>query len=108
MELGVRSYVDDMRAGFHLLHVDPTKDPHIQGTVPLDLVLDRTVWLIQELEARRLAEGLAPVAYEVGTEETNGGLISEEAFQSFITELLHRLTEKGLPAPVSSSARPEH
>lgn len=100
MELGVRSYVDDMRAGFHLLHVDPTKDPHIQGTVPLDLVLDRTVWLIQELEARRLAEGLAPVAYEVGTEETNGGLTSEEAFQSFITELLHRLTEKGLPAPV--------
>jgi len=100
MALAVRSYIDDMRAGFHLLHIDPTKDPHIEGTVPLDIVLERTVFLIETLERQRVNEGLPPIAYEVGTEETNGGLTSETAFKEFITKLLAVLTEKKLPKPV--------
>ena len=99
MELGLQSYIDDMRAGFHLLHIDPTKDPHITGTVPLSLVLDRTIEIIEALEAVRVREGLPHMAYEVGTEETNGGLTGEGAFEKFIVGLLERLTEKGLPKP---------
>lgn len=99
MELSVASYLDDVRAGFHLLHIDPTKDPHCDGTVPLDLVLSRTVELIERIETQRRAEGLAPVAYEVGTEETNGGLTSEAAFADFIEKLLAALENKGLPKP---------
>ena len=100
MALGNLSYVDDMKAGFDLLHIDPTKDPHITGTVPLSLVLDRTVEIIEYLEAQRAALGLGEVAYEVGTEETNGGLTSQNAFEEFITELMRRLDEKNLPRPL--------
>ena len=100
MELAKKSYMDDMRAGFHLLHIDPTKDPHISGTVPLDLVLDRTIELIEYLESQRVKENLPEMAYEVGTEETNGGLTEESAFENFINELVRRLKEKNLPIPL--------
>ncbi len=98
--LGNDSYVEDMKAGFDLLHIDPTKDPHIVGTVPLSLVLDRTVAIIEYLEEQRAALGLGEMAYEVGTEETNGGLTSADAFEKFITELMRRLDEKNLPHPL--------
>ena len=97
--LGNKSYVEDMEAGFHLLHIDPTKDPHIEGTVPLSLVLDRTIDIIEYREGERKRLGLPSIGYEVGTEETNGGLTGEDAFREFITELLRRLKEKGLPKP---------
>ena len=99
MRLSIQSYIDDMRAGFHLLHIDPTKDPHISGTVPLSLVLARTVELIKTLEKIRAEENLPNMAYEVGAEETNGGLTGEDAFKQFITDLWRRLHTKGLPKP---------
>lgn len=73
MELGKRSYLYDLKAGFDLLHIDPTKIPDVGDVVPMDMVLDLTIELIEYCEAQRKALGLPPVAYEVGTEETNGG-----------------------------------
>lgn len=99
MTIAKCSYLADMKAGFDLLHIDPTKDPHITGIVPLGLVIDRTVELIGWLEGQRAALGLPPVGYEVGTEETNGGLTSEDAYADFIEKLTGRLKEKGLPIP---------
>ena len=58
MEIGIRSYIHDMESGFDLLHIDPTKDPHITGVVPLDVVLERTVTIIDRLEAYRKEKGL--------------------------------------------------
>lgn len=58
MAICKRSYIHDMESGFDLLHIDPTKDPHIQGTVPLELVLERTIDIIDELEAYRREKGL--------------------------------------------------
>ncbi|GHU99904.1 tagatose-6-phosphate kinase [Clostridia bacterium] len=100
MAIAVRSYVGDMQAGFDLLHIDPTKDPHIEGIVPLDLVLDRTEALIGAVEAERTKRGLPAIAYEVGTEETSGGLTSLTAFRDFTQKLTHRLNAKGLPRPL--------
>jgi D-tagatose-1,6-bisphosphate aldolase subunit GatZ/KbaZ len=99
MKLAEKSYLEDIKSGFHLLHIDPTKDPHIIGTVPLETVLSRTVELIEYLENERRKANLPAIAYEVGTEETNGGLTSETAFEDFITKLLNSLQEKGLPKP---------
>lgn len=48
MEIGLQSYFDDAEAGFDLLHIDPTKDPHCTGIVPLSTVLERTVYLIEK------------------------------------------------------------
>ena len=87
MELCLRSYKHDLDSGFDLLHIDPTKDPHIEGTVPLDLVLDRTAELIGELERYRKEKGLPEVGYEAGTEETNGGRDIENGVRRTVMEL---------------------
>lgn len=99
MAICKRSYIHDMESGFDLLHIDPTKDPHIQGTVPLELVLERTIDIIEELEGYRREKGLPEIGYEAGTEETNGGLTSVEAFSDFIDRLVEGMAERGLRAP---------
>lgn len=99
MAICKRSYIHDMESGFDLLHIDPTKDPHITGTVPLDLVLERTIDIIDELETYRRENGLPEIGYEAGTEETNGGLTSVEAFSDFIDKLVSRMAERGLQPP---------
>ncbi len=100
MEIARRSFVADMEAGFHLLMVDPTKDPYQIGKViPLDVVLRRTVDLIDYLERYRREHGLPEVAYEVGTEETNGGLTSTDTYEEFISRLAPELEARGCPMP---------
>lgn len=100
MEKCIRSYKHDMESGFDLLHIDPTKDPEFaMGTVPFELVIDRTVEIIDELEKYRKEKGLPEIGYEAGTEETNGGLTSVDAFSNFIDVLVERLNEKGVKAP---------
>lgn len=99
MAIGLKSYLADVDAGFDLLHIDPTKDPHIDGTVPMELVLDRTVALIEAVERYIKENNLPPVGYEVGTEETNGGLTGTAEYTMFIEKLCAMLTAKGLPTP---------
>ena len=99
MAISIRSYKHDMKSGFDLLHIDPTKDPHIEGIVPLDLVLDRTVEIIAELEKYRIENNLPQIGYEAGTEETNGGLTSVDAFGNFVDKLAEKLAELGLGKP---------
>lgn len=100
MELGKKSYLVDLLNGFDLLHIDPTKDPYIVGKViDMDVNINRTVELIEYVETERKNRNLPPISYEVGTEETNGGLTSSENYEKFIQKLHARLDEKGLPHP---------
>ncbi|AUW95947.1 class II D-tagatose-bisphosphate aldolase non-catalytic subunit [Streptococcus pluranimalium] len=100
MELGRKSYIGDMEAGFDLLMIDPTKDPFEVGKViPLDTVLERTVELIDFCEKERKARHLPEIGYEVGTEETNGGLTSTETYETFINRLQVELEKRDLPMP---------
>lgn len=100
MELGQKSYVADIEAGFDLLMIDPTKDPFEVGKViPLDTVLERTVDLIEFCEKERKARNLPEIGYEVGTEETNGGLTSTETYETFILRLKDELEKRDLPMP---------
>lgn len=101
MEIAVKSYIDDIKAGFDLLHIDPTKDPFEMGKViPLDTVLNRTIYLIETVEKERIKLGLDEIAYEVGTEETNGGLTDMAVYESFIIRLTDELKKKNLPLPI--------
>ena len=100
MKLGKKSYVADIEAGFDLLMIDPTKDPfEIGKVIPLDVVLSRTVDLIEFCEIERKKRNLPEIGYEVGTEETNGGLTSTETYETFITKLKEELEKKKLPMP---------
>jgi tagatose-1,6-bisphosphate aldolase non-catalytic subunit AgaZ/GatZ len=99
MEIAKASYLDDLKAGFNLLHIDPTKDPHISGSVPMDTVIGRTIELISYIEEQIKNMNLTQVSYEVGTEETAGGLISDSAFEEFIVKLIKELDARSLPHP---------
>lgn len=100
MDICKRSYRHDIESGFDLLHIDPTKDPEFSmGTVPFDVVIDRTIDIIDDLEKFRQEKGLPEIGYEAGTEETNGGLTSVEAFGNFIDTLVGKMKARGLQAP---------
>lgn len=100
MKLGKQSYIADIEAGFDLLMIDPTKDPlEVGKVIPLDTVLERTVELIEFCEKERKNRNLPEIGYEVGTEETNGGLTSTETYERFINRLQEELEGRGLPMP---------
>ena len=99
MEIAKRSYIEDLLRGFDLLHIDPTKDPHTPSGSELETVIRRTVELIECIETERKSRSLPEISYEVGTEETSGGLTEAQVYEGFIRRLNSILTTKGLPLP---------
>jgi tagatose-1,6-bisphosphate aldolase non-catalytic subunit AgaZ/GatZ len=87
-----------VRAGYSLLHIDPTVDRTLQKgeTIPMELVVARTVELIGHAERVRELEGRPTLAYEVGTEEVHGGLADISCFSRFISLLREKMAEARL------------
>lgn len=85
-------------AGYELLHIDPTVDIRLgnDDPIPIDLVVERTLDMIEHAETYRKNNNLPPISYEVGTEEVHGGLANMESFDQFLTGLDEGLKEKGL------------
>lgn len=85
-------------AGYALLHIDPTVDRTLPpGTsVPVELVVERTIELIEHAETYRKGHGKPRISYEVGTEEVHGGLADMTVFKSFLSGLEEGLRSKGL------------
>ncbi len=85
-------------AGYSLLHIDPTVDRTLPGDrpIPLELVVGRTVELIEHAESVRAACSLPEIAYEVGTEEVHGGLVDIQRFEAFIALLKSELEKRQL------------
>jgi len=85
-------------AGYKLLHIDPTVDRSLPPSqpVPLELVVGRTVELIEHAERVRIANELPPLAFEVGTEEVHGGLVDIQRFEDFIKMLQTELGKRNL------------
>ncbi len=55
--------------------------------------------MIEWCEKERVARGLPEIGYEVGTEETNGGLTSTDKYHTFIERLKDELVARSLPMP---------
>ncbi len=101
MDIAKKSFASDIEAGFDLIMVDPTKDPFTMGkVVDLDFVLEKTIDLIEFCEQERKKHNIERLAYEVGTEETNGGLTQVEVYNVFLEKLKKGLTKRGLPMPL--------
>ncbi|MBR3329548.1 class II D-tagatose-bisphosphate aldolase, non-catalytic subunit [Candidatus Saccharibacteria bacterium] len=101
MKIAKESFISDIEAGFDLIMVDPTKDPFTMGkVVDLDFVLEKTVELIEFCEQERKRRKIGVIAYEVGTEETNGGLTQVETYNVFLEKLNKELKRRGLPTPL--------
>lgn len=93
-----KSFENAILAGYDLIHVDPTVDKFLpEGKkIEIDLVAERTVDLIKHAEKFRCDNKIAPISYEVGTEEVHGGLADEATFDRFISQLKKGLNECGL------------
>jgi len=94
-----KSFEAAVLAGYDLIHVDPTVDINVPKGEIIDIhvVAARTVELISHVEKFRKAHGIAPISYEVGTEEVHGGLADETTFDTFIADLKQGLMVAGLP-----------
>ena len=93
-----KSFEAAVLAGYDLIHVDPTVDINVPKGEIIDIhvVAARTVELIAHTERFRKEHGIAPISYEVGTEEVHGGLADETTFDTFISELKKGLMVVGL------------
>lgn len=100
LDIAKKSYFYDIEAGFNLLHIDPTKIPDCGDVAPMEDVLEMTVELIRYCEMKRLELQKDTIFYEVGTEETNGGLTDVDNFEKFIQELFRKLDNENLPHPL--------
>lgn len=76
-------------AGYALLHIDPTVERNRAAPHPLltDVVVERTLELIVHAEEHRRRQNRAPIDYEVGTEEMEGGLADVAAVGAFLRQL---------------------
>ncbi len=85
------SLEESVKAGYDLLHIDPTVDITLEkGTIiPIEMVAERTVELISHTEQFRRRNKYPKISYEVGTEEVHGGLADLTTFRKFL-DLLHR------------------
>ena len=92
------SYEAAILAGYDLIHVDPTVDIFLPKGEIIDIhvVAQRTVELILHAENFRKANGIAPISYEVGTEEVHGGLADPTTFDTFLSDLKEGLKNVGL------------
>jgi len=84
-----RSLSACLAAGYQLLHIDPTADRTLGPgqAVPVPLVVERTIELVAHAESERERLGLPAIAYEVGTEEVQGGLADCAGFEIFLRAL---------------------
>ncbi|GAI19777.1 unnamed protein product, partial [marine sediment metagenome] len=81
-----KSLVASLEAGYDLLHIDPTVDRTLPKgeTMAIETVVERTLDLIECVEAIRRERNLPKISYEVGTEEVHGGLADLNAFRKLL------------------------
>jgi len=92
-----KSYEADIDAGFSIIHIDPSVDPH--NLPSLDQVLDRIFELYLHCwqYAKRTGKD---IAFEIGTEEQSGGSNSQHELE-YVLEVMQRFCiDNGLPMPL--------
>ena len=93
-----KSFEAAIKAGFDLIHVDPTVDIFLDKdeNISIEVVVARTIELIKHIETFRKANNIAPISFEVGTEEVHGGLADEKTFDTFLRLLKDGLEKEDL------------
>ncbi len=92
------SFEEAIKAGYDLIHVDPTIDITLPKgeNISIDLVAGRTLELIEHAEKFRKKNNLPRISYEVGTEEVHGGLADMNVFIRFLELLKEGLQQRGI------------
>lgn len=90
-----KSFEAAILAGYDLIHIDPTVDI-FDKKINIEIVAERTSELIFHCESFIKKNNLAPISYEVGTEEVHGGLTDINTFKKFLHLLKEGLKNKNL------------
>lgn len=92
-----QSMIDSLKAGYDLLHVDPTVDVTLKKgeIINIETVVERSVELIVYVEKFRRENKYPAISYEVGTEEVHGGLADMKTFHRFLILLKQGLAKAG-------------
>lgn len=87
-----------IRAGYSLLHIDPTVDRSLppETGISIETVVDRSVELISFAEGIRKQLNQPAISYEVGTGEVQGGMVDLAGFDKFVSLLKARMTKENL------------
>jgi len=89
----------DLEAGFSCWHADGTSgrvDELENGRLPVPVIAETTLELIAFCEQERKRLKLGPLAYEVGSEEQQGGLTAPAVFDRFLQLMTTGMRRKGL------------
>lgn len=97
MQSAKASYLEDLKAGFQKIHIDPSIDLH-GGATPHDII-DRVMELYEFCWAKAQALG-QEVIFEIGTEEQTGSTSGTEEYLDFVLRHVNRQCKSaGLPLP---------
>ena len=96
MESAKRSYEEDIKSGFQLIHIDPSIDIHHQPTV--EEILERIYELYQfcwETSKKYKKE----ILFEIGTEEQSGSTNAQEELEFTLNEIEKFCSTNKMPKP---------
>lgn len=96
MDSAKASYHADLKAGFQILHIDPSVDIH--GQPQVDEVLDRVFELYEYCWSVAQQMG-QEVIFEIGTEEQSGSTNSQEELSYTLNAVQGFCRKNHLPAP---------
>jgi tagatose-1,6-bisphosphate aldolase non-catalytic subunit AgaZ/GatZ len=97
MDSAKASYLEDLRAGFQKIHIDPSIDLH--GGATVDDIIDRIVDLYEFCWSHAQTLG-REVVFEIGTEEQTGSTSGSEAELDYVlAQVKDRCRQEGLPLP---------
>ena len=96
MRSAKNSYMADIDAGFHILHIDPSIDPRSCPTK--SQILDR-IFELYEFCWEYAQSKNSEIIFEIGTEEQSGGTNTYEELQDTLGKMREFTTKNRLPFP---------
>lgn len=96
MDSAKASFLEDIKSGFEVLHIDPSIDIHSETTV--DDVLERIYELYDFCyhQSKKLDKD---ILFEIGTEEQSGGTNSQEELDYILSSMQVYCKKNNLPFP---------
>ena len=96
MKSAKSSYLEDIKSGFQVIHIDPSIDIHKKPTV--DQILNRLFELYEFcwIKAKELKKD---IIFEIGTEGQSGGTNTEEELEYVLSSINKFCNNKKIPKP---------
>ena len=90
------SYLEDIKSGFKILHIDPSIDPNHDITT--DIILDR-VYELYEYCYEEALKNKKEIIFEIGTEEQSGSTNTSDELEYTIEKVNKFCKKNKFPKP---------